>query len=259
LTQAEHLFIILNMSSVAAFTEEEPVADDRTAKARIRDAAIQCFAEAGIDGTTARKVATRAGVSPGLVIHHFESMEGLRSECDRYVAATIREYKREAISAGPTIDVLAALRGANAGPVMAYLAAVLVDNSPIVANLVDELVADAEGYLEYGVETGMVKPSANPRGRAAVLFLWALGALVLHRHVRRILGVDLTNPDIGTDPAIAAYAGPAYEIMGGGVLDEDFAAQLQDVFAEMARANDRATTTSKRPDAVEEPKSKERT
>ena len=52
---------------------------------------------------------------------------------------------------------------------MAYLAAVLVDDSPIVADLVDELVADAEGYLEYGGETGLVKPSADPRGRAADL------------------------------------------------------------------------------------------
>ena len=222
------------MSSVPILDDQGSGADDRTAKARIRDAAIACFAEHGLDGTTARKIATSAGVSPGLVIHHFGSMDGLRSECDRHVAATIREYKHDAISAGPTIDVLAALRGADAGPVMAYLAAVLVDDSPIVARLVDELVADAEGYLEYGVETGMVKRSADPHGRAAVLLLWSLGALVLHRHVRRILRVDLTNPDIAADPAIAAYAGPAYEVMGGGVFDEAFAAQLQDVFAELA-------------------------
>lgn len=247
------------MSSTPAPAGDEPVADDRTAKARIRDAAIVCFAQDGIDGTTARKVATIADVSPGLVIHHFGSMDGLRSECDRHVAATIRDYKRDAISAGPAIDVLAALRGANAGPVMAYLAAVLVDDSPIVANLVDELVADAEGYLEYGVETGMVKSSANPHGRAAVLLLWSLGALVLHRHVRRILGVDLTNPEIGADPAIAAYAGPAYEIMGGGVLDETFAAQLQGVFAEMARTGDPPTAASKHQNTVEALKSKEST
>jgi AcrR family transcriptional regulator len=233
------LFILLNVSSIEPLSAEDGIADDRTAKARIRDAAIDCFAESGIDGTTARKVATSAGVSPGLVIHHFGSMDGLRSECDRHVAATIRDYKHDAMSAGPNIDVLAALRGANAGPVMAYLAAVLVDDSPIVADLVDELVADAEGYLEYGGETGLVKPSADPRGRAAVLLLWSLGALVLHRHVQRILGVDLTNPDIGADPAIAAYAGPAYEIMGGGVFSETFAAQLQGVFAELAATDDK--------------------
>lgn len=235
------------------------VADDRTAKARIRDAAIACFAENGLDGTTARKVAAIAGVSPGLVIHHFESMEGLRSECDRHVAATIRQYKHDAFSAGPNIDVLAALRGANAGPLMAYLAAVLVDDSPTVAHLVDELVADAEEYLEYGVETGVVKPSANPRGRAAVLFLWSLGALVLHRHVHRILGVDLTNPDVGADPGITAYAGPAYEIMGGGVLSEAFASQLQDAFAEMAGTGDHSEEAPRHKNAVDSPTSKEDT
>jgi AcrR family transcriptional regulator len=244
------------MGSIEALSEDT-VADDRTAKARIRDAAIACFAENGIDGTTARKIATGAGVSPGLVIHHFGSMDGLRSECDRYVAATIREYKRDAISAGPTIDVLAALRGANAGPVMAYLAAVLVDNSPTVARLVDELVADAEGYLEYGVETGMVKPSEDPRGRAAVLFLWSLGALVLHRHVRRILGVDLTNPDIGADPAIAAYAGPAYEIMGKGVMSEAFAAQIQEAFLEMTTAEHPTNLVAQQTQPEPAPTSKE--
>ena len=50
---------------------------DRTAKARIRDAAIECYAFHG-DDCTARMVAEKAGVSPGLVIHHFGSMEGLR-------------------------------------------------------------------------------------------------------------------------------------------------------------------------------------
>ena len=213
MTTIEQLFIVLNMSSAVTRHEEGPVGDDRTAKARIRDAAIACFAEHGLDGTTARKIAASAGVSPGLVIHHFGSMDGLRFECDRHVAATIREYKRDAIAAGPTIDVLAALRGTNAGPIMGYLAAVLVDDSPTVASLVDELVTDAEGYLEYGVETGMVKPSADPSGRAAVLFLWSLGAVVLHRHVHRILGVDLTDPDVGADPAIAAYAGPALSLI----------------------------------------------
>jgi len=142
---------------------------------------------------------------------------------------------------------------------MAYLAAVLVDDSPIVARLVDELVADAEGYLEYGVEIGTVKPSADPHGRAAVLFLWSIGALVLHRHVRRILGVDLTNPDIAADPAIAAYTGPAYEIMGGGVLDETFAAQLQDVFAEMTGTKDPAMEPPQHENTAAAHKSKEDT
>jgi AcrR family transcriptional regulator len=75
--------------------------DDRTAKARIRDAAIASFSENGIAGTTARKVATAAGVSPGLVIHHFGSMEDLRVACDEHIATTIGQFKHETMSGGP--------------------------------------------------------------------------------------------------------------------------------------------------------------
>ena len=204
--------------------------DDRTTRARIRDAAIECFGEHGISGTTVRKIAAAAGVSPGLVIHHFGSMDDLRVECDDHVAASIRRYKRAAIAQGPGLDVLAALRGSGAKPWVGYLVAVLGDDSPTVARLVDELIDDAESYLALGVETGMVRPSPNPRGRAAVLLLWSLGALVLHRHVERVLGVDLTDPDITENPAIAAYAGPAYEIMAEGVLTEAFAEGVMDAF-----------------------------
>lgn len=220
------------MSSISASLDDEDLVDDRTAKARIRDAAIASVAEIGVDGTTARRVAGIAGVSPGLVIHHFGSMEGLRSACDRYVATTIREFKERAMSDGPTLDVLAALRDAPNGPLMGYLARVLADDSPVVASLVDDLVGDAEGYIQQGVESGMLRTSDDPRGRAVVLTLWSLGALVLHQHLRRLLGVDLTDPEILTSPTAAAYVAPVYEIYGDGIFDEAFAAQTRAVFAD---------------------------
>ncbi len=206
--------------------------DDRTTKARIRDAAIASIAEYGINGTTARKVAGAAGVSPGLVIHHFGSMEGLRSACDQYVANAIREFKERTMTGGPTLDVLAALRDAPNGPLMGYLAQVLADDSPAVAKLVDDLVDDAEGYIQQGVESGLLKPSDDPRGRAVVLTVWSLGALALHQHLRRLLGTDLTDPGILTDPAAAAYIVPVYEIYGEGILEETFAARARAAFTD---------------------------
>lgn len=208
--------------------------DDRSTKARIRDAAIECFAEHGVAATTARKVAAAAGVSTGLVIHHFGSMDGLRAACDAYVAELVRQRKTEAMAKGPGLDPLAALRDGNLGPLMPYLARVLAEDSPGVNALVDELVSDAESYLQQGVENGMLRPSANPRGRAAVLTMWSLGALVLHRHVERILGVDLTAPDLGVDPAVAAYFVPALELMGEGVLTGSYAQLVRESFSSAA-------------------------
>jgi AcrR family transcriptional regulator len=208
--------------------------DDRTTAARIRDAAIECFAEYGVAGTTARKVAETAGVSPGLVIHHFGSMDGLRSACDEYVAAVIQHQKQEVMNAGPNLDVLAALRRPGFGPLMGYLARVLTEDSPAVASLVDGLVDDAEGYIEQGVESGMLKPTDDPRSRAVLLTIWGLGALVLHEHLDRLLGVDLTDPDVLKSPSIAAYAAPTYEIYGEGLFTETFAAHAIEALHAMA-------------------------
>ncbi len=226
------MYRLLNMRSIPENQIPRETVDDRTTKARIRDAAIASIAEYGINGTTARKVAGAAGVSPGLVIHHFGSMEGLRSACDQYVANAIREFKERTMTGGPTLDVLAALRDAPNGPLMGYLAQVLADDSPAVAKLVDDLVDDAEGYIQQGVESGLLKPSDDPRGRAVVLTVWSLGALALHQHLRRLLGTDLTDPGILTDPAAAAYIAPVYEIYGEGILEETFAARARAAFTD---------------------------
>lgn len=211
---------MVNMRSVGA-------SEDRTARARIRDAAIAAIAAEGPSRTTVRKVAAAAAVSPALVIHHYGSMEALREECDHHVAAEIRRLKAEAIADGPALDPVAAISRGHDLPLAGYLAAVLVDDSPAVARLVDEMVDDAVDYLEQGVAAGIIEPSDGPRARAAVLMLWGLGSLVLHQHARRLLGVDPTDRAFGHSADAAAYVATVYEIYRNGLLTDDFAARSQ--------------------------------
>ena len=194
--------------------------DDRSTKARIRDAAITCFAADGIAGTSIRTIAAEAGVSPGLVMHHFGSKEALRETCDHHVAAVIREMKGDALSAGAALDPVSALRSSSGGPpLLRYLARTLIDGSPHVAEMVDEMVNDAVEYIEVGVAAGLITPSDYPRERATVLALWSLGAVALHDHVERLLGVDITT-DLSENPGRAApYVLGAYDLLGGFVTD----------------------------------------
>ncbi|HLU96030.1 MAG TPA: TetR/AcrR family transcriptional regulator [Thermobifida alba] len=60
-------------------------ADDLTARARIRLAALALFARQGFAGTSLRVIAAEAGVSHALVRHHFGSKEGLRAAVDEDV------------------------------------------------------------------------------------------------------------------------------------------------------------------------------
>jgi AcrR family transcriptional regulator len=210
---------MLNMSSV-----DGAVVDDRSTKAKIRDAAIESFAVEG-SATTVRKVAEIAGVSPALVIHHFGSMDRLRAACDEHVIRVIREQKTEAF--GGSLDITAAIRDYGDRHLPAYLARMLTEDSEASAQLVDSITADAEVYMSQGVAAGTVKPSSDPEGRARVLVLFSLGSLVLHHHAKRLLGVDLVDPET-TPSQLMAYAGPALEILGSGLFT--------DQFAEMARA-----------------------
>ena len=194
--------------------------DDRTTEARIRDATIELVAERGLPAFTARNVAEAAGVSPGLVIHHFETMSGLRKACDRYVAAEIRRIKAEAAAKGVAYDPMESFKQQSAGlPVSLYIASVLTESSPEVDELVDEMVADAADYSQQMVENGLLKPTAYPEGRAAILVAWSLGNLMMRNHLKRLLGVDIARTP--GDPADAApYMGPMIELLHNGMTTD---------------------------------------
>lgn len=80
--------------------------EDLTGRARLRDAAIESFAAAGFDESL-RAIAIRAGVSAGLVRHHFGSKEKLRAECDatgpeffERLVAGAQEFSKDAVARG---------------------------------------------------------------------------------------------------------------------------------------------------------------
>lgn len=199
--------------------------DDRTTKARIRDAAIREIADRPVGSTTVRDIAAAAGVSPGSVIHHYGSMEGLHQSCNEHVAEVIHTYKSEAVS-GHGVDILSSIRGISHLPITAYLAKAAMGDSATVAHLIDELVDDAVEYMDEGVEAGTIIPSADARGRAVVLLLWSLGGLLLHEHIERMLGVDITDPAALATSAAAAYTRPAFDLMARGILTEEYAAEM---------------------------------
>jgi AcrR family transcriptional regulator len=144
-------------------------ADDLTAAARIRDAAIEQYGEHGF-GVGLRSIAEAAGVSAALVIHHFGSKDGLRKACDDYVAEEIRSDKSEAIrSAEPGTWFAQLAEIESYAPMMAYLVRSMQSGGELAKMLWRRMVDNAESYLEEGVRAGTLKPSRDPRARAQYL------------------------------------------------------------------------------------------
>jgi len=170
--------------------------DDLTMRAQIRDAAIRRFPVDGFKGTTVRSVASDVGASPGLVLHHFGSKAGLRSECDEFVIRMMGETKREALRNGSYKDGSAiASTYKLMEPHLRYLAWTLADGGDASARIFDDLLEDAIAQLDEGQRTGLVNQIEDVRSQAAVLVVMQLGGLVLHEHFSRALGVDTLSSD----------------------------------------------------------------
>lgn len=58
---------------------------DLTSRARIRNAGLHQFATSGFAGTPMRAIAAEAGVTIGLISHHFGSKEGLKEAVESWV------------------------------------------------------------------------------------------------------------------------------------------------------------------------------
>jgi AcrR family transcriptional regulator len=178
--------------------------DDRTAVARIRDAAIDQWGKHGFN-VGLRSIAEAAGVSAALVIHHFGSKEGLRKACDDYIAEEIRSGKSASMQTSDPADWFRQMAEMESyAPMMAYLVRSMQSASELAKMLWQRMIDNAEEYLEEGVRNGLLKPSRDPRARARFLGLTGGGAFFLYlqmhdaptdlRAVLRDYGEDMVLP-----------------------------------------------------------------
>jgi TetR/AcrR family transcriptional regulator, regulator of cefoperazone and chloramphenicol sensitivity len=171
--------------------------DDRTARAAIRDEALRLFAEHGPDAVSMRRIAAAAGVSPGLVIHHFGSKDGLRDAVDAHVLALFGAMLGE-LTAGDLYEPGAAGSLAEAvvrhlppdSPVPAYLRRLLLDGGDSGRELFRRLYQGSRDALDALAEAGLAAPGEDPEVRAAILMSNDLAVLLLREHLAGVLGED---------------------------------------------------------------------
>ena len=206
--KTERAFSIVNVRSVPT--------EDATAAARIRDAAIALFGERGFDRTSVRQIATDAGVSAALVIHHFGSKEALRQACDDWlVTRLIGERTR---SSGP--EIAATMREWLDEPerfrvYIDYFTTMLADGTEGGNRLFDRLVRDTAAMLDAGVEDGSMHESSDPEMRALLITIYGLAPLLLRDQLARSLGTPLASA-----AAIRRMTRPALELYTHGLYTD---------------------------------------
>lgn len=164
-------------------------AEDLNTRARIRDAAMAEFGEKGFKGATMKSIAAAAGVSVGLVQHHFGTKDGLRAACDERVLEMVR-MKVAMLEEGTLTDPrsLAAL-WEMAPLVQHYVGRALVEDSPAISEMVDVLMDMTEGFLTDFFPDRFSPGDERTRDVAAVMAAINTSTMVLQSHLARRMGV----------------------------------------------------------------------
>lgn len=215
------MFSILNMRSID---------EDVTTRARIRDAAIAAFGRRGFTASTVRDIATDAGVSPGLVIHHFGSKAALRTACDAHVLNTARASAESSNDPDRLRDVLTEYLAQpdDYARELAYIRSSVIDESAAGDAFFDAYVRLTEQILAEGVRAGTMRQVSDPLATATWMVANSLGLLVLGRHVARSLG----HEEFGTG-TINRIAGPAVELYTHPLYtDDSFLQATRDVVSD---------------------------
>lgn len=201
--------------------------DDLTTTARIRDAAIDQFGRHGFD-VGVRAIAQAAGVSPGLVIHHFGSKEGLRRACDEFIAETIRESKSESLQTHDPVAWLSAVAEIEEyAPLMAYLVRAMQSGGELAKTLWRRMIDNTEQYLDDGVRAGTVKAGQDAGARAKYLAITGGGAFLLYLQLHDSSDLRTVLHDYADEMVL-----PALEVYTHGLLTDSV---MYDAF--LARRN----------------------
>lgn len=163
-------------------------------------------------------------MSPGLVVHHFGSKDGLRAAVDAFAADSF-----DAVFADVESDDLAKmLTGGEAttsvaeafsrmfppgSPLPAYLRRLLLTNDPTGAALFGRWYLATRRLLDAMVAVGAAKPSGDPAVRAAFLLVNDLAVILLRNQIATAIGQDPLTP-----AGLERWAHDVAAVYGGGAF-----------------------------------------
>ncbi|HEX2774749.1 MAG TPA: TetR family transcriptional regulator [Micromonosporaceae bacterium] len=206
----------IGQSTASGSVAHRPL-EDLTARARIREAALRLFAERGIAAATIRDIARAAGVSSGLVRHHFGSKEALRDACDAYAIDQMNRLRDQMFAEGRLADQ--AFMGSVHPTAMLlrnYLVRSMMDGSTTAASMFESMVEIGERFL-----AGQKIESTDLRAYSAVLCAMQMGVFLMQDQLSQVLGVDVRTPE-GIARATKGFA----DVFSHPLLSPEQAAQL---------------------------------
>jgi AcrR family transcriptional regulator len=177
------------------FANRVPTATSKQDK--IRDAALARFAQRGVDATSLRDIAAAAGVSIGLVQHHFGTKARLVKAVDDYVievigtglTGTSEEPSVEVSNVGQRVATLIAEQPL----VVDYLGRALVDGHEGGAIIFDALVEMGSARWDERARRELTTEDLDRTWATLNPIILVVGATILRAHIDRHLPEPFTS------------------------------------------------------------------
>jgi AcrR family transcriptional regulator len=173
--------------------------EERSSIERIRDAALRSFATYGTSATSLRTVAAAAGVSVGLVQHHFANKAGLVKAVDDHVLGLVIAAIAPPVP-GPPADSIAEMGTrvtrivAEQPDIVDYLGHALIDGSPLGTTIFDTLAAFGIARWKQRDERSETRPDTDITWAALNALVLPLGTIILRGHIERHLPDRFSSP-----------------------------------------------------------------
>jgi AcrR family transcriptional regulator len=182
LTVTKRLFSLLNMRSVAA--------------QELIKKGVELFSEKGFESVSVREITNAAGVSPGLLIHHFKSKEAFIKACIEDVFGEVLSFKTEP----NPLDITSQLNKWKSNPEfyktpLKFFKAVMASKTDYSKQLFELFLEGSRKVLEDGVEKGLVNKPSSLEMTNLVLAVNSLGTILLSDYIRDQLGGEFTDPE----------------------------------------------------------------
>ena len=157
---------------------------------------VELFSEKGFNSVSVREITSAAGVSPGLLIHHFKSKEAFIKACIDEVFGEVLSFKTEP----DPLDMNTQLNKWKSNPEfyktpLKFFKAVMSSNSEYSKQLFELILDGSRKVLEDGVKNGLVKKPSDLEMTNLVLAVNSLGTILLSDYIRDQLGGEFTDPE----------------------------------------------------------------
>lgn len=168
---------------------------------RICEAALNGFAESGVEATSIRDVAAAAEVSPGLVQHHFATKDALRGAVNQYVVERAAETFAELPAAESATEILRELGDRVTGlarehpEALLYVARLSADEDPAALEMFDAFLEIANQQWKRLGEMGVLRTDLDTEWAALQVIVLILGSALFEGAISRHLPTPWRTPE----------------------------------------------------------------